>query len=216
MGNNRWRLGGIIMAQKIEYPTARTFWKITQGELIHEGFTNINQVTATGDLAIILQSVNPETIYPALPETGWLVENVIYSYNGVMLRVVQSHNRTEFDPSETPNLFDIIRANTEGMEWVKNEQIEIGDKRNYNNITYQAINCFTTREGQTPNVTLSLWKVWIDPDIISVWVQPGSTNPYMSGDKVYFPTENDSVYESLIDNNVWSPTAYPAGWQLIN
>lgn len=25
-----------------------------------------------------------------------------------------------------------------------------------------------------------------------------------------------TVYESLIDNNVWSPTAYPAGWKAVN
>lgn len=32
----------------------------------------------------------------------------------------------------------------------------------------------------------------------------------MTGDKV---TYNGKVYMSLIDNNVWSPDAYPAGWQ---
>jgi hypothetical protein len=206
-----WRYN---MAQNIEYPTARTFWKITRGELIHEGFTDINQVTATGDLAIISQSVNPGIMYPALPTTGWLVKNTIYSYNGDMMRVVQSHNRTVFEPSETPDLFDIVRSNTEGMEWVKNEKIEIGDKRDYNDITYQAINSFTTREGQTPNVSLSLWKVYIVG--ISVWVQPtGAHDAYAIGAQVYFPTENDSVYESKINANVWSPTAYPAGWKLI-
>lgn len=35
---------------------------------------------------------------------------------------------------------------------------------------------------------------------------------YMIGDKVTF---NGNVYESVIDNNVWSPTDYPAGWQLV-
>lgn len=32
---------------------------------------------------------------------------------------------------------------------------------------------------------------------------------YMTGDKVTF---NGHVYKSLIDNNVWSPEAYPTGW----
>jgi len=32
----------------------------------------------------------------------------------------------------------------------------------------------------------------------------------MIGDKVLF---NDKVYESTIDNNIWSPAAYPAGWR---
>lgn len=27
---------------------------------------------------------------------------------------------------------------------------------------------------------------------------------------------NGSAYESLIDNNVWSPSEYPQGWKLIS
>jgi len=38
---------------------------------------------------------------------------------------------------------------------------------------------------------------------------PDSTNAYMKGDKVTF---NGVVYQSLIDGNVYSPEAYPAGW----
>lgn len=45
------------------------------------------------------------------------------------------------------------------------------------------------------------------------WVQPGSTNPYGRGDKV---TYGGAVYESLIDGNVWSPDAYPAGWKKVS
>jgi len=36
-------------------------------------------------------------------------------------------------------------------------------------------------------------------------------NVYMKGDKVTFEGKH---YESAIDNNSWSPTAYPAGWIL--
>ena len=35
---------------------------------------------------------------------------------------------------------------------------------------------------------------------------------YMIGDRITF---NGNIYESVIDNNVWSPADYPAGWQLI-
>jgi hypothetical protein len=35
----------------------------------------------------------------------------------------------------------------------------------------------------------------------------------MHGDRVMFEGE---VYESAIDNNIWSPAAYPAGWTKIN
>ena len=46
------------------------------------------------------------------------------------------------------------------------------------------------------------------------WVQPtGAHDAYAKGDRVHFPTITDPVYESLIDANVWSPTAYPQGWK---
>lgn len=39
------------------------------------------------------------------------------------------------------------------------------------------------------------------------WAQPGSTNPYMLGDKV---RHNGKIWMSTIDNNVWEPGVY--GW----
>ena len=39
-----------------------------------------------------------------------------------------------------------------------------------------------------------------------------STSPYNTGECC---TENDVVYRSLIDNNVWSPSSYPAGWEAV-
>lgn len=36
-----------------------------------------------------------------------------------------------------------------------------------------------------------------------------STSPYMIDECC---SENDIVYKSKIDNNVWAPSAYPAGW----
>ena len=46
---------------------------------------------------------------------------------------------------------------------------------------------------------------------IPEWKQPvGTIGMYMKGDKVKY---NGKVYQSVIDNNVWSPEAYPQGWQ---
>ena len=50
--------------------------------------------------------------------------------------------------------------------------------------------------------------------VVPDFIQPtGAHDAYKKGDKVTF---NGKVWESLIDSNVWSPTAYPAGWKLIN
>lgn len=39
-----------------------------------------------------------------------------------------------------------------------------------------------------------------------------STSPFMIGDCC---TENGNTYRSLIDNNTWSPSAYPNGWEVV-
>jgi len=59
----------------------------------------------------------------------------------------------------------------------------------------------------------SLWTKVLIPDenVIPEWEQPDSTNPYMKGDRVMF---DGKVYESTIDNNVWSPDVY--GWTEVN
>ena len=40
-----------------------------------------------------------------------------------------------------------------------------------------------------------------------------STSPYMIGNCCI---ENDIVYRSKIDNNVWSPSDYPYGWEMVS
>ena len=41
----------------------------------------------------------------------------------------------------------------------------------------------------------------------------GAHDAYKKGDKVSF---NGKIYESLIDANVYSPSAYPLGWQEVD
>jgi hypothetical protein len=44
----------------------------------------------------------------------------------------------------------------------------------------------------------------------------GAQDAYAKGDKVWFPDVNTTVYESIIDSNVWSPTDYPQGWKAVD
>ena len=93
-----------------------------------------------------------------------------------------------------------------------------GQRVQYEGILYKVLIDHASQPAWTPEDAPSLFaKVLIpDPGVIPVWEQPDSTNPYMIGDRVHYPGENDPVYESLIDNNVWSPGDYPAGWQEVS
>lgn len=85
----------------------------------------------------------------------------------------------------------------------------------YNGTLYKVLQDHTSQVTWTPEAAPSLFaKVLTSDDGTPLpWKQPGSTNPYMKGDKVLY---NGKVYESLIDNNVWSPEAYPQGWKQID
>lgn len=84
----------------------------------------------------------------------------------------------------------------------------------YDGVLFRVLSAHTSQPTWNPFDAPSLFaKVLIvDENVISEWEQPNSTNPYKKGDKVRF---NGNIYESLIDGNVWSPAAYPAGWKQI-
>ena len=99
--------------------------------------------------------------------------------------------------------------------WTVGVLYPVGRYITHNDILYKVLTEHTSQTDWTPDVSPSLFaKVLIDPtgETIPEWVQPDSTNAYMTGDKVVY---EGVVYESTIDNNIWSPADYPAGWKLI-
>ena len=199
---------------EIKYPEKRTFWRATNGTIVHEGFTDSDQVTTTGQSTLV-SNISATTLYPELPKSGEVKAGAIYSYNGGMVVVVQTHNITIYKPEEAPALFNVFRANTEGVAWIENEKIIGGDKRTHIGKTWICIQSHTTLKGWEPDKTPSLWKE-APSEEIPVFKQPtGAHDVYMKGARVHFPTITDPVYESLIDNNSWSPITYPAGWKKI-
>lgn len=99
--------------------------------------------------------------------------------------------------------------------WAVGVFYSVGRYITHKDILYKVLIEHTSQTDWTPDISPSLFaKVLIDPtgETIPEWVQPDSTNAYMIGDKVMY---EGKVYESVINNNIWSPAAYPAGWKLI-
>lgn len=88
-----------------------------------------------------------------------------------------------------------------------------GDRFMYNNKFYKVLQDHTSQSDWTPDTASSLYVEIADPNIeYPEFVQPtGAHDAYAKGDKVIFEGKH---YISLIDANVYSPTDYPAGWQL--
>lgn len=77
---------------------------------------------------------------------------------------------------------------------------------------YQVLSDHTSAAEWTPDTATSLYKaIGVTAQGYPEWVQPlGASDAYNTGDIVSY---NGTLYISLIDGNVWSPDAYPAGWQ---
>ena len=110
------------------------------------------------------------------------------------------------DAEKNPNVFPKWEI---GVEYKKDFKLR------YNDVTYKVLQDHTSQEDWTPDVAVSLFvRVHYNPqEEWPEWEQPTAENPYMKGDKVTFEGEH---YISLIDNNVWSPSAYPQGWEKQN
>lgn len=100
--------------------------------------------------------------------------------------------------------------------WAADTAYAADERIRYDGKLYRCVQAHTSQSEWTPDATPALWTEVALPGEIPVWRQPtGAQDAYMTGDKVHYPTADDPVYESLIDNNVYSPEAYPAGWAVV-
>lgn len=94
--------------------------------------------------------------------------------------------------------------------WKEDVAYEVGMRVQYNEILYKVLIAHTSQSDWTPDVAPSLFArvLIVNENVISEWIQPDSTNPYMKGDKV---NHNDKTWVSTVNNNVWEPGIY--GWE---
>lgn len=78
---------------------------------------------------------------------------------------------------------------------------------------YKVVQDHTSQADWLPNITASLYTaVGLDDAGYPVWSQPtGAHDAYNIGDVVDY---NGTLYQSLIDGNIYSPEVYPNGWTI--
>ena len=88
------------------------------------------------------------------------------------------------------------------------------DRLMHNDKFYKVLQDHTSQSDWTPDTASSLYVEIADPsNEYPEFKQPtGAHDAYAKGEKVTFEGKK---YISLIDANVYSPTAYPAGWNLV-
>ena len=187
------------------------------------------------------QALEIATVYPAW-EAGhaYQVGDIIsYGTNSAgdpqLYKVVQAHtSQDNWRPGAgTESLYDAFGLDESGYPiWAQpsgaHDAYSAGDIVNYNGTLYQS-----TINGNvwSPDVYPAGWTLYEaatepeepepepepdpeEPTTYPEWVQPtGAHDAYNTGDRV---TYNGRVYESTINGNVWSPDAYPQGWEVYN
>ena len=105
---------------------------------------------------------------------------------------------------------DALQAVELFPQWVIGRAYAVDERLQYNGVLYRVVQAHTSQVDWTPDKTPALFVV-VSLDEWPEFVQPtGAHDAYKKGDKVTF---NGKHYISLIDANVYSPEAYPAGWQ---
>lgn len=98
--------------------------------------------------------------------------------------------------------------------------LKVGDIVRYQDKLYEVIQAHTTQGDWTPDKTPALFKVHevkkdsAGNEVVPEFKHPtGAHDTYKKGDKVQF---KGAIYESLIDNNAYSPEEYAQGWKKVN
>ena len=104
--------------------------------------------------------------------------------------------------------------------WKEDKAYTVGEFLTYgqNNVgdpqLYKVVQAHTSQADWKPDTTPALYvAIGLDEQGYPVWSQPtGAHDAYDKGDIVDY---NGTLYKSLIDGNVYSPDAYPAGWEKV-
>lgn len=104
-----------------------------------------------------------------------------------------------YKPWEVGKAYTVGEYMTYGMNGVGDPQL------------YKVVQDHTSQADWTPDATPALYDaIGLDPDGYPVWSQPtGAHDAYNIGDIVNY---NGTLYQSIIDGNIWAPDAYPSGW----
>ena len=167
---------------EISKPTESKWWIARNGDgsVLHQGINEPNQVTTTGQPMLDSSDSESEQLqkltsyigsFPKVPEVGEeLTEGEIYSIDGQLVQVRQSHKRTDNPPRDVPALWLWYRADKSLTEWVSGEKVITGTIRSFKLIDYKCIQSHVTQSDWTPPQVPALWsEIVVTPPGPQAW-----------------------------------------------
>lgn len=119
--------------------------------------------------------------------------------------LLASQNLEDINASETPELFGRLDEN--------GELVKAGTRINWGGeVKRAAVDLWDTAENNPDNAP-SLWEDIVYKEGIRIIPESITAGTAFSKDELGY--WKDVLYKSLIDNNVWTPESYPAGWEIV-
>ena len=121
---------------------------------------------------------------------------------------------TSFSEEKAMEVSTVFPAWSAGKAYKAGEYFTYGTNKVGDPQLYRAVQGHTSQAEWVPYDTPNLYiPIGLDNLGYPVWSHPtGAHDAYNIGDIVNY---NGTLYKSLIDGNVYSPTAYPQGWEII-
>lgn len=118
--------------------------------------------------------------------------------------IVSSASLDDKTASQTPELFDKLNEN--------GELVPVGTRVNWNGVLKRAsVDLWDTQENNPDNAP-TLWEDIEYKEGYRIIPQTITVGTAFSKDELGW--WNDTLYISLIDNNVWTPEQNPSGWEV--
>lgn len=129
-----------------------------------------------------------------------------------VLRAFIDSHASEVDDEQALAIPDLMPL------WNSGEEYSLGDRVRYGRDVYRVIQSHTAQRDWTPDIVPALYaklrtshEQLADDEGIEEWSQPTAENPYTKGEKVL---HSGDIWESLVDGNVWEPSATTAALSL--
>lgn len=214
------KMFGKLVDDKLEY--APKDLVMPSGMVIFDYYSDIERLILDGYKEVI-------DVRPTYDESTQYVELKGYTEGVASIEILYEVKTIEVDTKKEEQFSKCIAMIAQGLsdeqsllvplvfpEYEHPHHYEVGDKFRYEGVLYKVLQEHDTQVDWNPSNAPSLYAKILSQqpgEGIPKWEQPGAENAYMKGDKV---TLDGKIYESLIDNNVWKPTEYPAGWREVN
>lgn len=150
------------------------------------------------NIAIPSKKLSKEEVYDLLFNNLTLTKNQVDIFLNQIL--FQFKNLSDADALEVSFIFP---------KWAVESQYTQHEKIKYQNNLYEVLQDHTANSSNLPNLATNLYrKIKSSPEQALEWEQKA----YEKGDRVKY---GEHVFESLVDDNSWSPEIFPNAWELI-